>query len=193
MLFNRSRSAIRRKQQRMTRAAPVPLSDCSAAHVHHMLKSDALPSHLQSVANARGQLTSSSEELESVMVDHFSRVFAMPTPDPALLPHASPAMLFDKSSMQAEWFDGLVALVSIAGIRTALADAKFVSPPGEDGVSTDLWKLALDGSEALCSLVVQLFSSCLALSFFPAACQWKTFFFYLFNGDGSSIPQDKAA
>ena len=172
VLLNRTRSAIRKEQQRMSRAPPVPLSECSAAHVHRMLKSDALPSHLQSVVNARGQLTSSAEELESVMVDHFSNVFAMPAPDPTPLPHPPPAMLFDKSSVRAEWFDSLMAPVARKEIREALADTKFISSPGEDGVSTGLWKLALEGSDILCSLVLQLFSGCLALSFFPSA--WKT-------------------
>jgi ribonuclease HI len=172
VLLNRTRSAIRREQQRMSRAPQVPLSECSAAHVHRMLKSDALPSHLQSVVNARGQLTSSAEELESVMVDHFSSVFAMPQIDPTPLPHPPPAMLFDKSSVEAQWFDGLMIPVGRQEVFKALADAKFVSSPGEDGVSTGLWKLALEGSDDLCSLVVQLFSGCLALSFFPPA--WKT-------------------
>ena len=159
VLLNRTRSAIRKEQQRMSRAPPVPLSECSAAHVHRMLKSDALPSHLQSVVNARGQLTSSAEELESVMVDHFSNVFAMPAPDPTPLPHPPPAMLFDKSSVRAEWFDSLMAPVARKEIREALADTKFISSPGEDGVSTGLWKLALEGSDILCSPALQSFST----------------------------------
>ena len=171
--LNHTRSAIRKEQQRMLRAGRLPqLSECTAAHVHRMLKSDALPSHLQSVVNAGGQLTSSAEELESVMVDHFSSVFAMPPPDPVPLPHAPPAMLFDKSSVRMEWFDGLMVPVNQNDIGQALADTKFVSSPGEDGVSTGLWKLALDGSDKLCSLVQKLFSGCLAHSFFPSA--WKT-------------------
>ena len=52
----------------MLRSPPTSLDECSAALVHRMLKSDALPSHLQSVVNGRGELTSSAEELESVMV-----------------------------------------------------------------------------------------------------------------------------
>jgi len=171
-LLNRTRSAIRTELKRMQRAQARPLSECSAAHVHRMLKSDALPSHLQSVVNTQGQLTSSAEELESVMVEHFSSVFAMPAADPTPLPHPPPAMLFVKSSVMPEWYDGLMASVGPDELCHALADTKFVSSPGEDGVSTGLWKLALTGSTALRDLVLQLFSGCLSLSFFPSA--WKT-------------------
>ena len=172
VMLNRTRSSIRKEQQRMLRAPPALLSESSAALVHRMLKSDALPSHLHSVVNARGELTSSAEELESVMVDHFSSVFAMPPADPAPLPHPPPAMLFDKDSVRGEWFDGLMAPVAEQEITNTLADAKFVSSPGEDGVSTGLWKLALEGCAPLRSLVLHLFTGCLTHSFFPSA--WKT-------------------
>ncbi len=171
-MLNRTRSAIRKEQQRMLRAPPAALSESSAAHVHRMLKSDALPSHLHSVVNAQGELTSSAEELESVMVVHFRNVFAMPPADPAPLPQPPPAMLFDKSSVKGEWFDGLMAPVVSQEITDTLADAKFVSSPGEDGVSTGLWKLALQGCDTLRTLVLHLFSGCLTHSFFPSV--WKT-------------------
>jgi len=196
-MLNRVRHSIRKEQQRMLRAPPTPLNESSAALVHRMLKSDALPSHLQSVVNGRGELTSSAEELESVMVDHFRNVFAMPPADPAPLPHPPPAMLFDKSSVKGEWFDGLMAPVAEHEITDALADAQLVSSPGEDGVSTGLWKLALIGCEELRTLVQSLFTGCLAHSFFPSA--WKTsvivplvkdFFFFILNCDGNKIPQD---
>jgi hypothetical protein len=77
-LLNRTRSAIRKEQKRMLRDPPGASFESSAAHVHRLLKSDALPSHLHSVVNAQGELTSTAEELESVMVEHFSNVFAMP-------------------------------------------------------------------------------------------------------------------
>jgi len=171
-MLNRIRSAIRKEQRCMLRDVSAPLELNSAAHVHRMLKSDSLPSHLQSVVNAQGALTSSAEELESVMVDHFSNVFAMPPPDAAPLPHPPPAMLFDKSTVQREWFDDLMSPVEEQEIISTLADTRLISSPGEDGVSTGLWKLALQGSEEMRLLVQSLFSGCLALSFFPSA--WKT-------------------
>jgi hypothetical protein len=172
VMLNRIRSSIRREQKRMLREPLGASFESSAAHVHRLLKSDALPSHLHSVVNAQGELTSTAEELESVMVEHFTNVFAMPRADPAPLPHPLPAMLFDKGSVQAEWFDGLMASVDAQEITAALADAHLVSSPGEDGVSTGLWKLALQGCESLRLLVSSLFTGCLTHSFFPSA--WKT-------------------
>jgi len=172
VMLNRTRSSIRKEQQRMRTAPPTALKLSSAALVHRMLESDALPSHLQSVVNAQGELTSSAEELETVMVDHFRNVFAMPPADATPLPHPPPAMLFEKSGVQPGWYDGLMTPVQDQEIIDTLSDAKLVSSPGEDGVSTGLWKLALQGSDSLLPLVQSLFSSCLALSFFPSA--WKT-------------------
>ena len=169
---NRIRSAIRKEQRRMLQTPSASLHPNSASLVHRMLKSDALPSLLHSVVDSTGKLTSSAEELETVMVDHFRNVFAMPPADAVPLPHPPPAMMFDKSSVRAEWFDGLMAPMVAHEISDTLSDAKFVSSPGEDGVSTGLWKLALQGCDALQSLVLSLFSGCMALSFFPSA--WKT-------------------
>ena len=172
VLLNLTRSSIRKEQRRMLRAPSNELHLNSAALVHRMLKSDALPSHLQSVVTPQGKLTSSAEELETVMVDHFRNVFALPPPDAAPLPHPPPAMLWDKDGVQPQWFDSLMTPMSAREITQTLADAKFVSSPGEDGVSTGLWKLALHGSDALRTLVQSLFSGCLSLSCFPSA--WKT-------------------
>jgi hypothetical protein len=111
-LWNIIAITVKKKKKRMLRDPPAASFESSAAHVHRLLKSDALPSHLHSVVNVQGELTSTAEELESVMVEHFSNVFAMPQPDPTPLPHSPPAMLFDKESVQAEWFDGLMAPVN---------------------------------------------------------------------------------
>ena len=157
----------------MLRAPQKRLSESSAAHVHRMLKSDALPSHLHSVVNGQGQLTSSAEELESVMVDHFSSVFAMPPPDPAPLPHPPPAMLFDKEQCARRSGSTVSWRRQCAERSTAaLADAQFVSSPGEDGVSTGLWKLALQGSDVTARAGSAAVLRLPAHSFFPSA--WKT-------------------
>jgi exonuclease III len=167
-----TRRAIRKEQQRMQRHAREPLDVSPAAAVQRMLKSDALPSHLLSVVNQHGELTSSAEDLEAVMVDHFTSVFAMPPADPAPLDPAPPPMLFDKESVQREWYEGLMAPMREQELIEAMADAHLVSSPGEDQVSTGLWKIALHGSEALLSLVARLFSDCLHTSCFPSC--WKT-------------------
>jgi len=173
-MLNQTRSRIRREKQRMLRA-PVTTYKFGvngAALVHRMLKSDALPSHLQSVVNPQGVLTSSAEELETVMVDHFRSVFTLPAADRVPLPSPPPAMLFRKDGVLPQWYDDLMTAVREEEIIDSLSDAPLVSSPGEDGVSTGLWKLALQGSENLCSLVSSLFTGCLARASFPSA--WKT-------------------
>jgi hypothetical protein len=121
--------------------------------------------------DAHGSLTSTAAQLEEVMVDHFREVFAVPPPSAVPLPHPPPAMLLDKGSVQAAWFDGLMAPMGQEEIMAALADAELVSSPGEDEISTGLWKLALAASPQLCLLVSELFSACLRTSIFPSA--WK--------------------
>lgn len=166
-----TRTAIRKEQQRMQRGARAPIDASPAAIVHRMLQGDALPTHLHSVVDKHGSLTTSASELEAVMVDHFQSVFALP-PDPVapLLP--SPAMLFDKESVQPEWYDGLMDPVTPAELLATLTDAPLVSAPGEDDVSVGLWAIALRRSSELCALTADLFSGCLRSGSFP--CAWKT-------------------
>jgi len=85
-----------------------------------MLQSDALPSHLHSVVDADGHLTSTAAELEAVMVAHFHEVFALPSAVPAQLPLPPPAMLNDKESVQPQWYDGLMTAISEEEILLAL-------------------------------------------------------------------------
>ena len=168
-----TRTAIRKEQQRMQRQPRSSLDVSPAALVHRMLESDALPTHLHSVVDKQGSLTTSAGELEAVMVEHFQTVFALPSEPVAPLPlPPPPPMLFDKSSVKPEWYDGLMADVSAQEILDTLADAPLVSAPGQDEVSTGLWKIALHGSPELCALVADLFTGCLHTSTFPSA--WKT-------------------
>jgi len=171
-LLRSTRTAIRAERRRMMRERRAPVEASPAALVHRMLKSDALPSNLHSVVDAHGALTSTAAQLQEVMVEHFREVFAVPPPSAVPLPHPPPAMLIDKDSVHAAWFDSLVADMGQEEIVAALSSAALVSAPGEDEVSTGLWKLALAGCPQLCTLVSQLFSACLRTSTFPSA--WKT-------------------
>ena len=81
-------------------------------------------------------------------------------------------MLFDKSSIDERWWHGLKDCIEPSEVVDTLADAKFVSAPGEDGVSTGVWRLALQGSVALRLLVSILFTHCLRTGVFPSP--WKT-------------------
>ena len=116
-----------------------PMDASSAALVHRMLKSDALPTHLHSVVDQHGILTTNAEELEEVMVDYFRSVFALPPEPIAPLPSEPPAMLFDKESVQLEWYDGLMRDVKSQEILDTLADTPLVSAPGQDEVSTGVY------------------------------------------------------
>lgn len=174
-LLSRTRAAMKQEQHRMMRATRFSTAHhqhTGAAHVHRMLKSDALPAQLLSVVDPNGQLTSTAAELEHVMVEHFTSVFASPPPSDAPLPQPPPAMLFDKPSVQPEWYDGLMAAVTADELLTVLRDVPLVSAPGEDEVSSGVWKVVLQRSKSLQTLVATLFSSCLRSGSFPVA--WKT-------------------
>jgi hypothetical protein len=75
-------------------------------------------------------------------------------------------MLFDKSGIDERWWCGLTDCIKPAEVVETLADAKFVSAPGEDGVSTGVWRLALQSSAALRLLVPISFIHCLVLWIF---------------------------
>ena len=149
-----------------------PLDSEPAALVHRMLQSDALPTQLLSVINNQGELTSSPAELEQVMVDHFTSVFAVPPPSDAPLPHPVPEMLLDKASVEPHWFSGLMDDITPEELIETTAGTPLISAAGEDQVSSGLWKLALEQSELACELVSELFSACLRSAIFPSA--WKT-------------------
>jgi exonuclease III len=171
-LLRDARRAIRQKQLRMSREQRAQYDANPAAAVHRMLRSDALPAQLHSVLNADGALTSSGAELRRVMAEHFRAVFAVPPAPAHPLPHDPPAMLFEKDGVDASWYDGLLAEVGQEELLAVANVAPLVSAPGEDEVSSGLWKLALQGSEQLRQLVSRLFSGCLRTGTFPSC--WKS-------------------
>lgn len=173
-LLNRVRESIRAEQTRMQRSHRTPIEVNAAAQVHRMLDSSELPAQLHAVINQNGDLTSTAKELEDVLVGHFSSVFAVPPLPPAPVPPPldPPPMLLLKESVDAQWYDGLLSDVTEQEILSVLSAAPLISSPGQDEVSTGLWKLSLQSSPTLCTLIASLFSSCLRTSTFPAA--WKT-------------------
>ena len=106
------------------RREPFEASPASAAH--RMLQSDALPSQLYSVVDS-GQLTSTAEELQEVMVQHFEAVFALPSADAAPLSPTPPAMLFDKPGIEPSWLDSLTSPVSESELLDSLSAASAMS------------------------------------------------------------------
>lgn len=169
-LIHRARCGARREKARMVKAATVQFDASPAATVHHMLQSDALPSQLSSVIDSSGALTNTAAEMHEVMASHFESVFALPAEDAAPM-RDPPAMLFDKAEVQREWYDGLMVDVEAAELMSVLQHVPLVSAPGQDEVSTGVWKLALEGSEHLRKHVCSLFTACLRTSTFPAP--WK--------------------
>ena len=143
-----------------------------AAEVHRMLQSNNPSTQLLSVVRTDNTLTTSAIELEDVMVDHFTSVFALPPVDITPLPYDAPSMLTTKPSMRSEWYDGLMDAVSETELLHTISDSPLISAPGEDKVSVGVWKIALIGSNNLRLLVCTLFSSCLRTSTFPLC--WKS-------------------
>ena len=149
-----------------------PLDASPAAAVHRMLQSDAFPSQLFSVVDSHGQLTTTPAELKRTMVDHFTSVFALPPAPLQPLDPPPPLCLFDKPGIDPAWYDGLMSEVGDNELLGLLERTPRVSAPGQDKVSTAVWKLALLESDAMRRCVLDLFNACLRTSTFPSA--WKT-------------------
>ncbi|MDR3548205.1 MAG: reverse transcriptase domain-containing protein, partial [Candidatus Pacebacteria bacterium] len=62
--------------------------------------------------------------------------------------------------------------MTVEELEDVLADAPLISAPGQDEVSTGVWKLAIKNNDSVRQHVIDLFSQCLATSTFPSA--WKT-------------------
>jgi len=163
-----------REQRRLKQQRETPMDANRTAAIHRMLQSDGLPPHIFSVVDANGELTSSPEELEEVMASHFESVFDIPPLDPSMeiLEEDAPAMLFEKESVQREWFTGLMDEVRPDDLVALVSDSPLVSAPGEDGVSAGVWKIAIQESELVREHVACLFTACMETSTFPSA--WKT-------------------
>jgi hypothetical protein len=141
-----------------------------AAAIHRMLDGEKLPAQIFSVVDSTGSLTTSPEELEEVMTSHFESVFDLPHPEPE--PPHPPAMLHQKPDIESHWYHDLMNPISPDDLLHYVADSALVSAAGEDGVSTGVWKIAIQESELAREQVSELFSACLATSTFPSA--WKT-------------------
>ena len=172
-IVSRLRHSIMAERHRLTKVSPAPVDVNMAASVHRMLASDALPAQLFSVVDSRGELTTNADELEDAMVQHFEAVFALPETDSARPLHPPPPpMLLDKPGILDAWYDGLMAPVTDDELTTIVADVPLVTAPGRDGVSTGVWKLAIQHSPLAREHITALFSACLSTSTFPSA--WKT-------------------
>ena len=166
------RRDVERERVRMRQQHKHTFDANPAAEVHRMLQSNSPSTELLSVVRNDDTLTTSAAELEDVMVDHFTVVFAIPPADPTPLPYDVPAMLTLKPGIRSEWYDGLMTDVTEDELLRTISDSPLVSAPGEDRVSVGVWKIALIGSDNLRALVCSLFSSCIRTSTFPMC--WKS-------------------
>ena len=167
-----TRSRVEKEKLRLTNARSQPFDTNPASQVHRMLLSDALPTQLLSVIDDKDELTSNAQELENVMVKHFESVFTIPDPDPTPLHPPPPDMLFLKEGIDSLWYEELMEEVCESELLRLVADAPLVSAPGQDEVSTGVWKEAILHSPAVRTHVLALFSACMLTAIFPSA--WKT-------------------
>ena len=161
-----TRADVRRAKQQLDRVKKPQLDASPAATVHRMLESDAFPSQLFSVISSCGELTNGPDELKNVMADHFEAVFALPPAAALPLVPAPPLSLFSKPGMDPSWYNGLMAEVDSDELMSLFGRTPSVSAPGEDQVSTAVWKLALEESDIVRRYVLKLFNTCLRTSIF---------------------------
>jgi hypothetical protein len=148
-LIRITRSSIAKEKKQMQRAK-VPAFDAnSTATIHQMLQQVHRDAPLLSIINSEGDLVTTAEEVKEVMTSHFESVFDLPPPNPHPLPHPPPSMLFDKSHIQLSWYDDLMNEIMGDELLCVLKDSPLVSAPGEDLVSTGVWKIALQESALL--------------------------------------------
>ena len=139
--------------------------------IHRMIDSDSLPAHLYSVVDRNGHLTATPEALADTMLQHFTEVFALPE-DPPPPPDPIPEMLWSKPGIDPRWYNGLMAPIDDAELVETAGQLPLITSPGEDQVSSGLWKMMMTDSPSLRALIGALFNGCLRLSFFPQC--WKT-------------------
>ena len=168
-LIRNTRSALHKETQCMKKLRADRFDATSTAMVQQMLQG-LEDRQLFSVLDQHDHLITDPDAVKQVMVDHFRQVFALPPSDPTPLPHPPPSMLFDKPNIDPAWFADLMRDVTAAELLPACKDVLPTSAPGEDLVSTGVWKLALQSASVTAS-VCTLFTACLRSSTFPAC--WK--------------------
>jgi exonuclease III len=168
-----TRSSVRAQYACLRKQHDNHFTRAPAAVIHRMLQSDALPAAIHSVVTPDGHLTQTAIQLQECMASHFEHVFSVP-PRPAagFGGPSPPAMLFSKPGINTSWYAQLMIPVLDAELQQAAAGLPLISAPGEDGVSSGVWKIAIAGSVTLRNHLCALFSLCLAKSIFPTG--WKT-------------------
>ncbi|HVW99389.1 MAG TPA: reverse transcriptase domain-containing protein, partial [Candidatus Babeliaceae bacterium] len=174
-LLRHTRSQLKQLQKSMLKQPRLPSDVNPAALTHQMLKSESAPSDIYSVVGSDGHLTNTPDELANVMVQHFKSVFSIPLHDEDQvlhLDHPPPQMLFKKPNINPNWYNPLMQDISEEELMQVSNLSPLVSAPGEDDVSSGVWKIAIKSCKLLRSYILLLFNHCLHSCTFASA--WKT-------------------
>jgi len=114
-------------------------------------------------------LVATPTDVNRVFHDHYKQLFA-PSSRPVTRPGWVDSVYAPKSSINPDWYHGLMDAVTTTELRTALATAKPVCAPGRDGISAGVWKVLIS-SEVVCTAICLLLSACLRERTTPTAAR----------------------
>ena len=130
-----------------------------AMFIHRMMDGDRAPDIRSIIDPATNRLEVEPEQIKRVLRDHYSSVFSN-----SVRSGAPPAWVNEmnrpKSGVQSSWYDGLMADITDDDLIAAVAEAKLVSAPGADRVSSGIWRVLITESEAARKAVSVLLSAC---------------------------------
>lgn len=134
--------------------------------IHRMLHGKKAGPIRSIIDPATGTTATTSADIKRVLFDHYSNIFK-----PSHRPCAPPSWVKDvykpMESIDPRWYDGLMDEVSTEEVENALKDIPIHNAPGEDGISSSLWKL-LARSSITCSVIAQWTSARFRLRFLPS-------------------------
>ena len=142
-----------------------------AAFVHRMQDGDRAAEVSAVVDPATGQLVSEPVEVARVFCDHYRSILPSRSRDEEKRPdwitnlYATP-----KPGIDPQWYAGLMSPISHEDVKAALSSAKYVCAPGQDRISSGIWRVMVQ-SPAVCSTIALLLSGCLTHRFQPAAAK----------------------
>jgi exonuclease III/ribonuclease HI len=166
---------VRREQRRFDAALDGYVGDDwthnPTAFVHRMQDGDQAPEVNAVIDPTTGLLVTDPAEVGRVFRDHYMRTFACRDRDDEKRPpwitdlYANP-----KAGINPDWYVGLMNPISNDDVKAALSSAKFISAPGEDRISSGIWRVMVR-SPVVCSVIGSLLSGCLIHRFQPAAAK----------------------
>ena len=141
------------------------------AFVHRMQDGDQSQEVSAVVDPVSGQLATDPVEVARVFRDHYQRIFMCPSRDEAKKPawianlYATP-----KAGIKSEWYSGLMNCISTDDVKMALSSAKLICAPGQDRISSGIWRVMVQ-SPTVCSALASLLSGFVTHRFQPVAAK----------------------